>query len=208
MDAFRSYLIDIRMGTGIHTKTAADIATKLADDFIAPIAARIDPLTLGEHQRAMQIAYDYGERLSNMTKSLQHDALVKLVSGYPSHGFVIDRKEAASLFEHVVAPDESTEDIYWWSRKLIEKVQYPKMPIILDVKKEGLLDIKHEQQGDTDEINHQRIEKEGQDVDGTTDCKGKNDESNSQQSDKPKYNKRNTTGKRTDENSDGAHSTC
>ncbi|RWX47163.1 Serine dehydrogenase proteinase [Candidatus Electrothrix aarhusensis] len=195
MDAFRSYLVDIRMGTGIHTKTAADIATKLADDFIAPIAARIDPLTLGEHQRAMQIAYDYGERLSNMTKSLQHDALVKLVSGYPSHGFVIDRKEAGSLFENVVAPDNLTENIYWWSRQLLKKITYPKVPIILDVKKEGLLDTKHEQQEDADEIDNQRIEEDGQNINGTTGCKGKNDEPNFDQSNKSKDKSRKSTRK-------------
>lgn len=73
--SFRNYLINIRHGSQIRTKTAADIAAKLADGFIAPIAAKIDPITLGEHQRAMRIAYDYGERLNEMVKSLQDDAL-------------------------------------------------------------------------------------------------------------------------------------
>lgn len=34
--------------------------TKRADGFVSPIAAKIDPDILGEHQRAMQIAYDCG----------------------------------------------------------------------------------------------------------------------------------------------------
>lgn len=135
LDAFRSYLLDIRLGSRIRTKTAAEIATQLADGFIAPIAARIDPLTLGEHQRAMQIAYDYGERLSSMAESLKPNALVRLVGSYPSHGFVIDRKEAADLFTDVVAPEGPTNEIYRWARQLITTHQYPeRSPLVLNVK--------------------------------------------------------------------------
>lgn len=134
LQAFRTYLIDIRFGSQIRTKTAAEIATKLADGFIAPIAARIDPITLGEHQRAMQIAYDYGERLNNTANSLKKNALIKLVSSYPSHGFVIDRKEAGGLFKNVVAPDSATEEIYIQARKIVENFPYPSTPLVIDVR--------------------------------------------------------------------------
>ena len=75
--AFRQYLVDIRQGSRIKTKMAADIATKLAEGFISPIAAKIDPVTLGEHQRAMQIGYEYGTRLNEMSESLKPEALDK-----------------------------------------------------------------------------------------------------------------------------------
>src|SRR5690554_5765298 len=51
--SFKKYLVDIRGGSRIRTKMAAEIATKLADAYVGPIAAKIDPVTLGEHQRAM-----------------------------------------------------------------------------------------------------------------------------------------------------------
>lgn len=133
LTSFRNYLIDIRHGSQIRTKTAADIAAKLVDGLIAPIAAKIDPITLGEHQRAMRIAYDYGKRLNERVKSLQEGALEKLISEYPSHGFVIDRKEAASLFKRVEAPDESTIDIYTWARQLIRELSSTRTPLVFDI---------------------------------------------------------------------------
>jgi len=133
LKSFRSYLVDIRGGCRLRTKIAADIATKLADGLIAPIAAKIDPLTLGEHQRAMQIACDYGERLNEVSKSLRKDALIRLVGSYPSHGFVIDRKEAKELFNNVQAPDEETNGLYLWVRGIIEITPMPDQPIVLDV---------------------------------------------------------------------------
>ena len=133
--AFRRYLIDIRRGSRIRTSLAADIAVKLADSFISPMASKIDPITLGEHQRAMQIAWDYGTRLSEMVDSLKRGALEKLLSGYPSHGFVIDRKEASTLFRNVKAPDRTTLEIYNWARGLLVQLAYPEEPCIIDVKK-------------------------------------------------------------------------
>lgn len=133
LDSFRSYLIDIRNGSRLRTKLAADIAAQLAGVFIAPISAKIDPVTLGEHQRAMQIAYDYGERLSGMANSLLDDALVKLVSSYPSHGFVIDRKEAATLFKNVEAPSEMTRGLYIWARQLVAAMSVRQDPLVVDV---------------------------------------------------------------------------
>lgn len=134
LSSFRSYLVDIRGGSRIRTSLAADIAAKLADGFVAPIAAKIDPITLGEHQRAMQIAYDYGERLNKMAGSLKNGALVQLVSSYPSHGFVIDRKEAADLFKCVESPGAETLPLYAWAREILSKCPYPKAPLVIDVK--------------------------------------------------------------------------
>jgi len=133
LDSFRRYFVDIRAGSQIKTKTAAEIATKLADGFIAPIASRIDPVTLGEHQRAMQIAFEYGERLEEMADSLKENALRTLVGDYPSHGFVIDRKEAGTLFKNVSSPDETTIDIYNMSRDILERERYPDPVIVIDL---------------------------------------------------------------------------
>lgn len=134
LNSFRAYLIDIRTGSQISTRMAAEIATHLAESYIAPIAGKIDPVTLGEHQRAVQIAYDYGERLSSKSNSLKHGALIKLVSSYPSHGFVIDRKEARELFQTVSSPKDEQTLLYQWARNIIENKTWPTEPVVIDLR--------------------------------------------------------------------------
>lgn len=134
LNSFRSYLVDIRTGSQISTKMAAEIATHLAESYIAPIAGKIDPVTLGEHQRAVQIAYDYGERLSAKSNSLKQGALIKLVSSYPSHSFVIDRKEARELFQSVSSPQNEQTLIYQWARGIIESRTWPNEALVIDLR--------------------------------------------------------------------------
>lgn len=167
---FRNYLVDIRGGSRLRTRLAAEIATKLADGFVAPIAAKIDPVTLGEHQRAMQIAYDYGERLNNVTSSLKNDALIKLVSGYPSHGFVIDRKEAGSLFKSVERPDEATIELYQWALGLLPNVPYQESPLVCNLVEMLNSQASEPEQtegenNETDTANEPRVAEENQGVD-------------------------------------------
>lgn len=130
LDVFRECLLDIRFHGRLGTRVAADIAGKLADGFMAPIMAKVDPATLGEHLRATQIGQEYGRRLDAMSKSLKPKALANLVTGFPSHTFVIDRKEAKSLFENVTAPDKITSHLYQWAREIIEKNKYPQSPVV------------------------------------------------------------------------------
>ena len=82
-----------RSGYTITTKTAAEISTKISVGIIAPISAQIDPIKLGEVQRAINIAQSYGRRLTD-----NHELLMNLIAGFPSHGFVIDYKETLDLF--------------------------------------------------------------------------------------------------------------
>jgi len=117
--SFKNYLFDIRGGSRLTTKLAADIAAKLTDGYITPMVAKLDPLTLGEHVRAMQIAFEYGERLNNKSGSLKENALIQLATNYPSHGFVIDRKEASGLFNCVEAPDDVMNEFYKFARGII-----------------------------------------------------------------------------------------
>lgn len=107
--AFSKYLRSIRFGQGLSTKMSAEMATKLVDAIIKPIAEQIDPMKIGEHQRANDIAFEYGKRLSTTSMSLINDtnSLEKLIRGYPTHGFVIDRKEARTIFSCVEEADSS-----------------------------------------------------------------------------------------------------
>ena len=101
--------IKVRSEGSVTFKTAAHIAMELAKGVVAPIMAQIDPMHVGEVTRAMEIGRRYAERLSEVSGSLHPDALDKLVNNYPSHGFVIDRKEAEELFLNIreIRPEEA-----------------------------------------------------------------------------------------------------
>ncbi len=89
----------------ITLKTASHIASELTVGFVAPIFEKLDPVAIAEDYRSNRVAHAYAERLNLHSKALVRtqalDALEKLLSGYPSHGFVIDAKEASSLFRNV-----------------------------------------------------------------------------------------------------------
>ena len=96
-EAFQDYLVGITGASEGHisAKTSAEIARELAVGLFAPMTGQIEPERLGEMQRAITIATEYGVRLtSNRRDNLKAGALEKLVQGYPGHGFVIDIDEA------------------------------------------------------------------------------------------------------------------
>lgn len=104
MEAFNKHCVELVAEAGLSTKAASDIAVKLSIGMLEPIAAQVDPMKLAEMQRAMGIAYQYGGRLNEKSKNLRAEGLDMLVTGYPSHSFVIDRKEAKSIFIEVARP--------------------------------------------------------------------------------------------------------
>ncbi|MBN8791745.1 MAG: hypothetical protein J0I01_05900 [Stenotrophomonas nitritireducens] len=101
---------------GLSTKLAADMAAHIGAAIAAPLLAQVDPLRLGELQRATRIAWDYGKRLDGYSQNLKDGALKSLIHEYPSHSFVIDRKEAANLFHRVyelTPAEQKFVDIAW-----------------------------------------------------------------------------------------------
>lgn len=111
MTAFLSYLYDLTQNSGLSTKIASDIAARLTSGLFEPIAGQIDPLKLAEMQRATEIAFAYGFRLNEKSNNMRSTGIQKLVTGYPSHGFVIDRKEARSIFINVEEPTDGLANI-------------------------------------------------------------------------------------------------
>ncbi len=111
LESFREYLLEINAGSGISTRMAAELATQLAVGTFEPIFAQIDPIRLGEMEAALSIANAYGKRLADKSKNLKPNALGKLVNSYPSHSFVIDRKEARDLFENVRQPSDAEAEV-------------------------------------------------------------------------------------------------
>lgn len=106
--AFEAYMLELleRSQGALSTKTACEIASQLATGLFSPLTAQLDPQRMGEMQRMMTIAKAYGERLG--LHNLKDGALTRLVEEYPAHSFIIDVKEARSLFKEVstVSPAE------------------------------------------------------------------------------------------------------
>lgn len=102
-DLFEKTMLRIKVQSqgSVTFKTATHVATELAKGIVAPIMAQIDPMHVGEVSRALRIGEEYGRRLSAISGNLNPGALEQLVNRYPSHGFVIDRREAKELFQNV-----------------------------------------------------------------------------------------------------------
>lgn len=106
-ELFVSHFIKLKRGSSITTRTAADIAQSLSLGIINPIAEQIDPIRLGEVQRAMRIAMDYGKLLNPEFPSFD-----RLITHYPSHGFIIDREQAKDIFQDVREPDATEVEMF------------------------------------------------------------------------------------------------
>lgn len=102
---FEKTFLDIqrRSGYRITMRTAADIAVRLTAGLYEPMFGQIDPIRVAEVVRNNEIAQEYGRRLDR-SSNLKKDGLERLISGYPSHDFIIDRTEATALFERVGEP--------------------------------------------------------------------------------------------------------
>jgi len=120
---FKSTMIELVADTGISTKTAAEIATHLAIGFVNPIVSQIDPVRIGEINRAVKIALAYGERLVKKRGNLDSAQLVNLIQGYPDHGFAIDFQEAATIFKKVRKCEGYESDL---GKTLKSVLKYPK----------------------------------------------------------------------------------
>lgn len=111
LQSFKTYLIDINGGAVLSTRVASEIASELVIGLYEPLFAQVDPVKLGEMNAALQIAQHYGDRLNRNSGSLAEGALNQLIMGYPTHGFVIDRAEARTLFRDVRAPDDTEKEL-------------------------------------------------------------------------------------------------
>ena len=105
---FINVLTAIRRETGITTKMAAELSVKMVIGLLDPVFAQIEPMKIGENARAMNVTLAYGRRLALDSKALQTtQGLDFLVSTYPDHGFVIDRREASIIFRDAREPTQT-----------------------------------------------------------------------------------------------------
>lgn len=101
--AFEEFFLSISASTHgrITVHTASEIAAKLTEGIFAPITGQLDPLRMGEALRSMAIGKEYGIRLMAKSRNFNEDSLERMLRDYPSHGFVIDGREARTLFLNV-----------------------------------------------------------------------------------------------------------
>lgn len=109
--AFEQFFLEMERNTdgAISVHTAGKIATELTVGLFAPLYSQVDPFHVGEAARAMSVAQHYGHILARASSSVTADGLNNLVSNYPAHGFVIDREQAAEIFQNVRAPSDAEE---------------------------------------------------------------------------------------------------
>lgn len=84
-------------------------AGKIAQSIASSLYAQIDPIQIAATQRSIAIALDYGVRLATSSQSITPENLKKLITGYSSHGFCIDREEATGLFKIVHKLEDDKE---------------------------------------------------------------------------------------------------
>ena len=111
LSSFRSFFLDMRFRPDLRfpTKLAAETAAEMTIGLFKPIVRQIDPMRFAEIERSIMIAYEYGRRLC--TSNVEDGAVESLTVGYPSHGFIIDRREAKDLFRTVSKPSDGLEDL-------------------------------------------------------------------------------------------------
>ena len=103
--------IKARSGGTITLRMAMQMATEMTTGLFSPIYNQVNPLSVGEAGRAMSIAASYGEILIQEGRNIEEEELSYIISSYPSHGFVIDRGEAKSLFKSVQEPTPPQIDL-------------------------------------------------------------------------------------------------
>lgn len=95
----------------LSVKDSVHEAIPFVTGMVRPLYERVDPMEVGEHRRVLAVGEEYARRLLAQTKHPEAKRIVEmLVSKYPSHGFIIDFEEAASLGLPVKRLDKRDED--------------------------------------------------------------------------------------------------
>ena len=129
---FDDFLLALKVKSGgrITLRTAMDSAVDLTARMYAPLFGQLDPLRLADDQRSLAMVSEYGERLAEGSRNLRPGAREKLVNGYSSHQFEIDRREAAErLFLRVRNPSGAEEELLGVLWKL--RAQPSRTPLLL-----------------------------------------------------------------------------
>ncbi|MFN3076304.1 MAG: SDH family Clp fold serine proteinase [Alphaproteobacteria bacterium] len=95
-----------RSAGAVSFEVASNVAAQITSGLLSKVYEQIDPEIIGQNRRDLRIAEEYGKRLARIGKNITEHTIRRLVHGYPSHDFVIDREEAAELFLSVLVPSQ------------------------------------------------------------------------------------------------------
>jgi hypothetical protein len=89
-DLFGHLMISIKQKTGglVRFRLASELAARITEGVVSPIAAQITHEGLGEDYQALMAAHEYGIRLARCGRLIKEDKVRKLVHDYPSHATV------------------------------------------------------------------------------------------------------------------------
>jgi len=112
-DLFENSMLQIkRKSDGLITfKMATEIAATITKGLFEPLYRQLDPIKIGETARSLSVAVAYGHRLNLVHRNLKSGAIHQLTTGYPAHGFVIDRRETKDLFQNVREPNDFEKNL-------------------------------------------------------------------------------------------------
>ena len=133
-DVFERVMLGIKVksfGT-VSFDTASRIAANITSGVMSPIYAQISPDALGTDLRDLHVATQYGMRLARQSEIASPEVVDHLVSGYPSHDFIIDRTEASELFETVSSPDDNVRKLISSLAELVYTEHSPQVVLRLD----------------------------------------------------------------------------
>ena len=127
---FENILMRLR-NAGLGTEIAARVASDMACGFVSPITKQIDPIEYGEYNRALAVTLEYGARLKEKFRNIDAKSIARLTYAYNSHSFVIDKKEAMTLFKRVKSPDEGEKQLEKTIRERTNDFNnFPSTPLI------------------------------------------------------------------------------
>lgn len=111
---FATRLIARRSGLDVHE--SLDHAIRFVQATTGSIFAKLNPEKLGAYSRALEIGFEYGNRLlsrsTDWDRNRRTEVLAKLVRGYPTHDHIIDYPEMQKMgFPVVKFPDAQRESL-------------------------------------------------------------------------------------------------
>jgi len=113
LDTYVNMLLD-RVPT-MRLKDMLDEATPFVTQLMASLYGQIDPMHFGASYRALDIAIEYGRRITTRhKKDKTRDDIIRILGRltwqYPSHSFVIDRTEAKEMGFNVMELTDELEE--------------------------------------------------------------------------------------------------
>lgn len=105
-ELFEHFMLEIIQSSGgnVSFRTAADVAARTTADVMSRVYEQINPDTLGQDFRDLNVATQYCGRLNRRFQNIASDGIRRLVHDYPAHDFVIDLEEAREIFTRVELP--------------------------------------------------------------------------------------------------------